>query len=128
MLRKQNNQTFVQIPSGKWIPDPVRETVRKNPGNLALNTANGEQYYHQYVQVSHLPRKYVIPVFICFFLILLYLLGKLLAARIGRIFLRAAEGFSQLLQNVIEALPFEAEPSTFARRLHELAPKDLGDD
>ena len=42
--------------------------------------------------------------------------------------LRSSEGFSRLLQNVIEALPFEAEPSAFARRLHELAPKDLGDD
>ena len=94
---KQNNQTFVQIPSGKWIPNPIRETVQKNPGTLAINTANAEQYYHQYVQVSHLPRKYVIPAFICFFLILLYLLGKLLAARIGGIFLRSAEGFIQRL-------------------------------
>ena len=94
---QQNGKLFVQIPSGKWIPDQVRDTVRKNPGNLALNTANAEQYYHQYVRLTKLPRKYVIPAFILFFLILLYLLGKLLAARIGRIFLRSAEAFIQRL-------------------------------
>ena len=41
---------------------------------------------------------------------------------------RSSEGLSQLVQNAIEALPFEADPLAFARRLHELAPKDLGDD
>ncbi|MED5396460.1 MAG: hypothetical protein VX990_07125 [Pseudomonadota bacterium] len=41
---------------------------------------------------------------------------------------RSSEGLSQLVQNVIEALPFEAEPTAFALRLHELALKDLGDD
>ena len=94
---QQNEKLFVQIPSGKWIPDQVRDAVRKNPGNLSLSTANAEQYYHQYVRLTKLPRKYVLPAFILFFLILLYLLGKLLAARIGRIFLRSAEGFIQRL-------------------------------
>ena len=41
---------------------------------------------------------------------------------------RTSEGLSQLVQNLIEVLPFDAEPSAFALRLHELAPKDLGDD
>ena len=42
--------------------------------------------------------------------------------------LQSSEGLNQLVQNMIEALPFEAEPLAFARRLHELAPKDLSDD
>ena len=93
----KNETLFVQIPSGKWIPGQVRDAVRKNPGNLSLSTANADQYYHQYVRLTKLPRKHVIPAFILLFLILLYLLGKLLAARIGRIFLRSAEGFIQRL-------------------------------
>ena len=96
---KKNDKLFVQIPSGKWIPDDIVDTVRKSPGKLSLATANANQYYYQYVRVTKLPRKYVVPAFILFFVIMLYLLGKLLAARMGRIFLRSAEGF-------INRLPF----------------------
>jgi len=96
---RKNKTLFMQIPSGKWIPEHVLDTVRKNPGKLSLNSANAHQYYFQYVRITKLPRKYVIPAFILFFVIMLYLLGKLLAARMGRIFLRSAESF-------INRLPF----------------------
>ena len=46
---QKNDKLFVQIPSGKWIPDQIVDTVRKDPGKLSLNTANANQYYHQYI-------------------------------------------------------------------------------
>ena len=94
---KKNGLWFVQIPSGKWIREEVYETVRKQPGELSLTTANAEQYYHQYVRVQYLDRKIVIPVFLGLFIILLYLLGKLLAARVGGIFVGSLEGLIQRL-------------------------------
>ena len=91
--------TYVEIPGGQWIPHNIRETVRKKPGDLSLSTANANQYYHQFVRVTVLDRKLVIPIFLGIFVILLYLLGKLLAARVGGIFLRS-------LESLIKRLPF----------------------
>jgi uncharacterized membrane protein len=96
---RRNRVLYTRIPNGQWLPNEIIDIVKKTPGNLALNTANANQYYHQFVRVQYLQRKLVIPLFICFFVILLYILGKLLAGRIGRMLLRTAEG-------LINRLPF----------------------
>jgi len=96
---RHKNTIYTTIASGQGIPDEVFQIVRKHPGGMTLNTANANQYYHQFVRVQYLQRKLVIPLFICFFVILLYILGKLLAGQIGRMLLRTAEG-------LINRLPF----------------------
>jgi uncharacterized membrane protein len=96
---RRNSVIYTQIPSGQWLPNEIIDVVKKYPGNTALSAANANQYYHQFVRVQYLQRKLVVPLFICFFVILLYILGKLLAGRIGRMLLRTAEG-------LINRLPF----------------------
>jgi uncharacterized membrane protein len=59
-------------------------------------TADG--IYNRYVQLRYLKRYVVIPVFLCVFVLVLYLLGKFLAAGVGKFF------WSQI-ERVIHRLP-----------------------
>jgi uncharacterized membrane protein len=76
---------------GQWIPRHVYETVREKPGSLFLDSATAEQIYDRYVHIRYLPRWRVIPVFLVLFVGLLYLLGKFLAAGMGRVFWMSIE-------------------------------------
>jgi len=88
---------YVRIPSGQWIPQSVYDEVTHAPGYEKIATA--DDYYHRYVQIKHLKRRFVIPLFLCLFIIALYLLGKFMAAGVGRIVWNATE------QNVLRRLP-----------------------
>ena len=68
----------------QWIPKKVYETVIKKPGERELSTAH--EYYKRYVQIRYLKRQLIIPALLAAFLALMYLIGKLLAVGIGRIF------------------------------------------
>ena len=50
------------------------------------NADDGEGLYRWYVDHRWLQRRFIVPIFICFFLLVLYLLGKFLAAGVGRFF------------------------------------------
>ena len=79
---------FAQIESGQWIPvDVITTAVESGSGNL--NSA--KSYFREFVQTKYLKRHLFIPAFLALFLVVLYLLGKLLAAGIGRIVLHYLE-------------------------------------
>ncbi len=82
---------FVPTPDHKWIPDYVYNEVKQNPGKLILPTATATDFFERYVKIRYLPRWRTIPVFLIVFVSLLYLLGRFLAAGVGRIFVTAAE-------------------------------------
>lgn len=82
-------RTIAQVDNGQWIPKEVVEIAEQTPGESKLSTAN--DYYQQYVINKHLKRHLFVPAFFALFLAILYLLGKLLAAGIGRIFLHYVE-------------------------------------
>ena len=77
-----SNDRFAQIKS-RWIPLEVAEVVRDNPGKEPLLTS--KDYYLRYIRLTYLKRHLVIPAFLALFTVLLYLIGKLLAVRIGRL-------------------------------------------
>ncbi|MCU0959837.1 MAG: DUF502 domain-containing protein [Pirellulaceae bacterium] len=83
--------TYVPVGDKKWIPEHVYEVVDAYPGALTLATAPARDVYEQYVRLQYLPRWRTIPVFLVLFVGVLYLLGKFLAAGVGRIFLTSAE-------------------------------------
>ena len=87
---------FVALRNGQWIPSYVHETATNNAPETALVSA--KDYFRHHVQKRHLKRHLFIPAFMALFLAILYLLGKILAAGIGRIFLR-------LFESVITQLP-----------------------
>lgn len=74
----------------KWIPENIRNAVHGNPGDILPTTVKG--YYNRYVEITYLQRRYVVPIFLIAFVLVLYLVGKFMAAGAGRIFLTTAEG------------------------------------
>ena len=78
---------YHRLDNGTGIPKSVYERVysaRRRPGELLPTT--GEGYYRRYVDLTHLRPFYAIPFFLSVFILLLYFLGKFMAAGIGRFF------------------------------------------
>ncbi len=91
---------YVALGNGEWIPLHVRDAVNEHvrESGIPLENGGGRGYYKHYVQYSILKRSFVIPVFFAGFILLMYLLGKFLAAGVGRYFWNSME-------NVINQLP-----------------------
>ena len=89
---------FVQLSTTQWIPRQIYQSVKSDPGDTDLSQANANDVYLRYVRLNYLKRPVVIVVFLCLFVIVLYVLGKFLAAGIGRITLR-------LFERVINRVP-----------------------
>ena len=88
---------YRQVPTGSWIPAKVFREVESARGDDLLNTPT--DYYERYVRIVYLSRSRVIPLFLIVFVLLLYLLGKFLAAGFGRWSWSAVEG-------MINRIPF----------------------
>lgn len=90
-----NGQDFVSIGNNQWIPVTVYQRVHQDPGLEIPQTSEG--FYHRYVELKYLKRSIVLPVFISFFVLLLYFLGRFLAYGLGRFMYNAMESIiSQL--------------------------------
>ncbi|MBN1590241.1 MAG: DUF502 domain-containing protein [Pirellulales bacterium] len=89
-------QYYYETPDRKFVPYAVYDLVRKNQGAEPLpETAKG--VYRRYVELRYLKPHVVVPTFLAIFILVLYLLGKFMAAGIGRIFVGAFErGILQL--------------------------------
>ena len=73
------------LEDGRFVPDSVYGYVAERVGKSPMpRSATG--LYTWYVNDRWLPREFVVPVFLCLFLLVLYLLGKFLAAGVGRFF------------------------------------------
>jgi uncharacterized membrane protein len=78
----RNSQQYRILPrTNEGVPTQVAERVSRL---VDLNTASAQECYAALVRAEYLQPIVVVPIFLCLFLILLYLLGKLLAARAGR--------------------------------------------
>ena len=82
-----------------WVPEEIYSLVTE-PESLAGKPipTTRKSVLQRYVDLRYLTPQVVIPVFTCIFILTMYLLGKFLAARIGRM---AVAG----LDKVIEQLP-----------------------
>ncbi len=87
--------SYQELDSEEWIPRYVYDAVRENPGMASPQTAQG--YFDRYVRIRWLNRAKVIPLFLSLFILILYLLGKFLAAGMGRL---ALSSFENLIQRV----------------------------
>lgn len=70
--------------NNQWMPQDVFAIANAKPGETELKSAH--DFYRRYVQIRYLKRHLVIPAFLAIFLAVMYLVGKLLAAGIGRFF------------------------------------------
>lgn len=88
-LAVTSEATFAQVSAGQWIPNSVVQLVDDSPGDPVPQTSG--EYYHRYVQLRFLKRHLILPALLALFVVVLYLLGKLLAAGVGTIFWRSFE-------------------------------------
>ena len=88
--------SYAKAADGKYVPLVVYEQYESTVGRAAA--ADAETIYQEYIDHEYLQRQYVIPVFLGVLLLVLYLLGKFLAAGVGRFL------WSQL-ENLIKRLP-----------------------
>ena len=73
---------YVQLANGQWVPEKIHQRVSEDPGDLPPTSAKG--YFHRYVKLEHLHATTVVPLFGALFVLILYFLGKIMAARLGR--------------------------------------------
>ncbi|MEX0711490.1 MAG: DUF502 domain-containing protein [Pirellulales bacterium] len=78
-------EVYVRLGNGIYIPREVLSTLRNDP-SAVLRTGDRSEIYRRYAEVVYLQPQRVVPLFVCVFILLLYLLGKFMAAGIGGMF------------------------------------------
>jgi uncharacterized membrane protein len=76
---------YKEIDQGRFVPLAVYNEVNENLGTEPM-PATAKGVYTRYYNQTLLQPQVVIPVFLCLFILALYLLGKFLAAGVGRFF------------------------------------------
>ena len=92
-----DERKYIATGNDKYIPNYVYEKVRSTDGAEAV-PATAEAIYERYVEIRWLPWWGVIPIFLSGFLLVLFLLGRFLAAGVGRF-------LWNFLERVIHRLP-----------------------
>jgi uncharacterized membrane protein len=76
---------YQRLAEGEYVPKPVYDTVVER-GFPKKELTTGEAVYRRYVDVTYLQPWKVILLFVSLFILILYLLGKFMAAGVGRFF------------------------------------------
>ena len=91
----KKNRQYVRLgQEDLWVPREDYAVVQREPPV----PESADQFYDRYVRISIMPRWRVIPFFLTGFVLVLYLLGKFLAAGMGRF-------LWNLVERVIHQLP-----------------------
>jgi uncharacterized membrane protein len=80
-----DEEQFRETGDDKFVPLGVYTSVRDHLGSDPM-PATAKGVYTRYVNQTWLQREFVVPIFVCLLVLLLYLLGKFLAAGFGRFF------------------------------------------
>ncbi len=95
---KVGDKVYHELDNGSFIPEHVYAVVHRQSGELAPNT--GEGYFRRYVELTYLRPYLAIPFFLAVFVLVLYFLGKFMAAGIGRLVGNLFERFIARLPGV----------------------------
>ena len=81
--------------STEYVPlDVYRDVVRHD--GLDAASAGGWPLYRRYVEITYLRPLIVVPIFLCVFVLLMYLLGSLFAAGLGQVWTVLEQGIERL--------------------------------
>ena len=86
-----DGRVYHQLDNGTFIPENVFELVQRQSDETL--PATGEGFYRRYVDLTYLRPYYTVPFFLAVFVLLLYFLGKFMAAGIGRFFASVFDRF-----------------------------------
>ena len=84
-LTLASGQRYDRSPGGLYLPREVLQTVKIDDPAGVVRSGNPRAVYQRYAELTFLTPQRVVPIFLCVFILLLYLLGKFLAAGIGRV-------------------------------------------
>lgn len=76
---------YRQTGDGRFVPAEHYDAVAEYRGEANV-PSSADEFYRLYIEQTFLQRHVVVPVFLSVFVLVLYLLGKFLAAGIGRFF------------------------------------------
>jgi uncharacterized membrane protein len=85
---KLAGQVYRKLQNGDkptYVPVEIYKEVKDDP-RVATVPTTGKDLYRRYVELKHLQPHQAIPYFLCTFILVLYLLGKFMAAGAGRFF------------------------------------------
>ncbi len=82
---------YQRLESGEYVPRAIYDLVKYYPSQEGP-PRTASQVYRTYIRLLYLRPYVVVPAFILVFTLLLYLLGKFMAAGIGRFFVSLIEG------------------------------------
>jgi len=77
-----NGIPYQELPDGHFVPLSVYERVQ-NDANSETVPHTAKAIYQRYVEISYLQPQFAIPCFLAIFILLVYILGKFMAAGIG---------------------------------------------
>jgi len=86
-----DGKTYRRLPNDTFVPLSIYDKVRKDYNSRAPLPQTGDAVYRAYIDLTYLKPYYVVPFFLAVFVLLLYLLGKFMAAGIGRFFWNRVE-------------------------------------
>ena len=75
---------YHRVGNNTFVPKYVYDKATEQPGDVPLTSAM--DVYRRYVELTYLRPYYTVPCFLAVFVLLLYMLGKIMAAGIGRFF------------------------------------------
>ena len=84
--RTADGTVFHKLSNESYVPKDIYETVRKRSPRGEPLPQTGNDIYRQYVNLTYLRPYYTLPFILSVFILVLYLLGKFMAAGIGRFF------------------------------------------
>ena len=73
---------YQELSDSKFVPLSVYERVQKNTDSEPI-PRTAKEVYQRYVEITYLQPHYAIPCFLAIFILLVYILGKFMAAGIG---------------------------------------------
>jgi len=91
IVKEPDGDLYVQLVTGIYVPDEVYEAVRRDDPDGVLVADDRGAIFRRYVEVQYLRPQRIIPLLLCLFILLLYLLGKFLAAGVGHFVWRLLE-------------------------------------
>lgn len=86
---------YVQAPSGrKYLPKHVTSFVEERMDELPRDMRTPRsalEYYHAYIKLAYMPRSFTIPLLLLILFSVLFIVGRFLAAGIGRLLVNGFE-------------------------------------
>jgi uncharacterized membrane protein len=80
-----DGRPYRQLENGQFIPLDVYTRVLKGLGSTGV-PETGREFYRRYVEMVYLRPIFVVPIFLIVFVAVMYVLGSLFAAGVGRVF------------------------------------------